>query len=434
MHLSFRLGLAVAGLAISVLVASQVFADFSLSDWRHVKPIVLPTDLGQKSLIELSPDPEVFANSASGLVDLRIIAGDGSEVPYKLDVSKGERERASFPTTIREQGYVPGEYNTFVADLGREGIVHNQIEIHTPATNFRRTATVDASTDGETWARIAEQPVYDFTVKERAFTTSDTTLRYSETTARYLRVRIVDDGGGSLEITGARVLFVRETTAREVPWAASVVSSTRDTEKRTSVVDVDLGVEGLPSHRLAVRVPDVNFYREVRLEISSNREEWSRATQAAIFSYDTPKFVGNGLVLNYPETTTRYLRLTIFDEDNSPLDLQGVDVRGLRRIVFFLATPGQSYELYYGNLEARRPVYDIERLLPYLATEDLPQASLGPHDDNPQFVEAAPPSRPVSERLPWLLPVVVAVAAVAVGLILFGVLRNARKVLPPPAE
>jgi hypothetical protein len=68
--------------------------------------------------------------------------------------------------------------------------------------------------------------------------------------------------------------------------------------------------------------------------------------------------------------------------------------------------------------------------LPYLETEDLPAGILGPQAENPDFSES---QAPLSERLPWLIPVVVALAAVAVGLLLFGVVKQARKVLTPPS-
>ena len=434
LRLSLRLAQAVAGLVVLIVMASQAFADFSQSDWRYVKPIFLPAALRNGDLVDLFPDAEVYANSSPGLIDLRIIAADGTEIPYKFEVSKSKPQRSSFPLALRDKGYVPGQYTTFIADLGRERVLHNEIEILTPSSNFRRTATVEASDDGATWARVAEQEVYDFTVKEIPLTTRDTHVKYTDSTARYLRVRVADEGEGPLEIVGATVFFVKETPAREVSWSASVLGATRDAESRTTVVDVDLGYDGLPSHRLEVRVPDVNFYREVNLETSSDREEWHTVTHAAIYAYDTPRFVGNSLTVTYPETTSRYLRLTIFDEDNPPLDVQGVKAWGLGRRLLFSAEPSRSYKLYYGNAEALRPSYDIERVFPYLTTEDLLRASLGPHAENPRFVVVEPLPPPVSERLPWLFPVAVAGAAVIVGLILFGVLRQARKVLPPPPE
>jgi hypothetical protein len=101
-----------------------------------------------------------------------------------------------------------------------------------------------------------------------------------------------------------------------------------------------------------------------------------------------------------------------------------------RRLVF-AADPQQSYRLYYGNAKAQRPSYDIERVFPYLVTEKLPEARLGPQVNSPHFEEAKPP---VSERYPWLFPTVIAVAAIIVALLLMRIFRQIRKVLPPPGE
>lgn len=414
------------------LASSNAAADFSQSNWRYVKDIILPSGLQPDGLVELAPDYEVFAGAAQGLADLRIIAYENEETPYKLEISKAERERTSLPVSLRDKGYVPGSYNLFTADLGQAGILHNEIEFQTPSSNFRRTAIVETSNDGTTWMKIVEQIVYDFTVKERSFTTRDTRVRYPESTARYLRVKIIDDGEGPLEITGATVFFVKETPAREIPWPASILGISRDADQRTTNVEVDLGTPGLPSYRLAISVSDVNFYREVTLEASNDREQWRTVVgRADIYAFDTPKFVGKSLVITYPETASRYLRLVIHDEDSPPLTVQGVNVWGLQRRLVFAANPQQTYKLYYGNSTAQQPSYDIERIFPYLATEKLPEAKLSPQTTNPSFVEEKPP---VSERFPWLFPAVVAVAAAVVALLLIGIFRQARKVLPPPKQ
>ena len=412
-----------------------VLADFSLRDWQYAKPISLPDVLGQDSLVEITPDREVFAGSVPGLADLRIIADTGTEVPYKLEVSPATTQRTSFQVNISDKGYVPGQYTSFIADLGRSGILHNEIEFQTSSTNFRRTAIAETSNDRVTWARVTEQTVYDFTVRERNFTTRNTRVRYPESTVRYLRVRIADDGSGNIEISGATVFFVKETAAREGIWPATIVDVSRDTSQRTSLVLIDLGSPGLPTHRLAIKVNDVNFHRGVTLQASADRETWMTIlSRSEIYAYDTPKFVGSSSVISYPETTLRYLRLIIHDEDNPPLNIQGVTVWGLQPRLVFSVKPGQSYQLYYGNREARRPSYDIERIFPYLVTDDLPESRLGPQALNKGFVEKKPPLPPLSERLPWLLPTVIGVAVVLVALLLLGIVRQARKVLPPPPQ
>ena len=414
-----------------LLVSYSVAADFSLHDWRYAKSVTLPPELKADGLVELLPDPEVFAGSALGLVDLRIIDGEGTEVPYKFEVRRSERHQTPFSVALLDKGYVPGLHTIFTADLGRPGVLHNEMAFETRSGNFRRTAIVETSSDGATWAKVAEQQIYAFTVRERGVTARDTHVRYPDSTARYLRMTIADEGEGPLEITGATIFFVKETPAREVHWPSAIVATSQDVDRRATLVEVDLGTPGLPTHRLTVEVPDVNFYRDVTLEASADRKEWRDRSRGFIYAYDTPKFVENSLTVTYPETTSRYLRLLIHNEDSPPLDIQGVDVWGLQRSLVFTADPKQSYTLYYGSLEARRPSYDIEKVFPFLITEELPQAQLGPQALNTQFVEKRPP---FSERFPWLLPTVVGVAAIFVALLLLGVIRQARKVLPPPSE
>ena len=428
----FGIKVSIITLVLLALASSSVAADFSQRDWRYVKDIILPSGLQPEGLVELVPDRGVFAGAAGGLADLRIISDENLEVPYKLEISKAERQVTSFPVSLLDKGHVPGSYNMFTADLGREGILHTEIEIEIVSSNFRRTATVESSNDGATWVRIAAQTIYDFTVEERSFTTRDTRVRYPESTARYVRVKIADEGEGPLDIAGATIFLVKETPAREIPWTSSILNVSHDAGQRTTNVEVDLGTPGLPSHRLTISVPDVNFYREVTLETSRDRENWSTIMQRAeIYAFNTTKFAGKNLAITYPETTSRYLRLVIHDEDSPPLTVQEVNVWGLWRRLVFVADPQQSYKLYYGAAEAQRPTYDIERLFPYLVTEELPEAKLGPQTTNSYFVEEKPP---FSERFPWLLPTVVAVAAVLVALLLFRIFRQARKILPPPEE
>ena len=82
-----------------------------------------------------------------------------------------------------------------------------------------------------------------------------------------------------------------------------------------------------------------------------------------------------------------------------------------------------------------RPSYDLERVFPYLVTEGLPIATLGPHTQNPAFAVPPlppPPPKPFTERYPWLLPAMVAIAALLIGVFLASIVRQLKGTLPPP--
>ena len=430
--INFQVALLAA--LLSLLALSSAAADFSLKDWEFVKSISIPPAVDEQGLVEVLPDPEVFNEAAPGLVDLRIVQGNDLEVPYQLVVEKSRRERRSIQVSIRDLGFVPRQYSSFVADLGQEGLLHNEIEVFTNSQNFQRDVIVEGSNDAQTWAVLQEgTKIFDFTRKERDFTVRDTRVHYPESTVRFLRVRIINDGEEPLDITGASVFSVAETLAKEVSFPASIIERTEDSINRTTLIVVDLGSNGLPTNRLEIQTPQVNFYRDVALEGTGDAPRWSLIQRSGVlYSYDTPKFVGDKLSLNYPEATFRYLRLTINNEDNLPLLIEGVEVFGVPRKLLFQSQPDASFHLYYGNPNARAPSYELERILPFLETENLPVGRIGPQTENLSF-KVEKKLLPFSERYAWLITVAVGVAAVLLAILLFGVVRKAKTELPPPS-
>ena len=302
---------------VSTAVPAIALAEFALADWQYAKEVQTPP-VTQETLVELHPDAQLYDGSSPGLTDLRIIAEDAREAPHKLEVHRGSTEQRDVPVTIRDQGYVQGQYNTFTAALTlEEGVLHNRVSIQTDSINFQRTVVVETSNEEEVWAEVVEGVVHDFRLKDTEATSRNTTVRYPDSTARFIRVRILDDRDGPLTVTGARVSSTQAEPRREVAWPAAITDVSRDEDQQTTRVDVDLNVQGIPADRIAVTVDEVNFNREVSLQASANGETWYTVhSQASIFAYETPRFTGEQLSFTYPETTERYLRIVIHDADN----------------------------------------------------------------------------------------------------------------------
>lgn len=403
-------------------------ADFVLEDWRFEKQINLPAISGLE-FVEMSFDNDVYANAASGLRDIRIIDGNGREIPYKLVLEKGGVERSSFSVRIFDKSFIPGQYTSFIADLGREGVLHNQIEIRTPSINFRRQVQVEGSRDAQSWATVqAKAIIYDYTDREAGLKTQNTLVRYPEGTWRYLKITIYDQGEDPLNILGATVFYEKFEAARQIGYPADIVERFLDEEHKASRYVVDLGSAGLPTNSISLAIAETNFQREVALEGSNNKTDWNiSVTRDVIFSFDTAKFTGSNLTIKYPESTWRYLRLTIFNKDNPPLELNRVSVSGIVRKLVFQADPSQTYKLYYGNAAAAYPQYDIERYFAYLELGALPIASLAAQAVNPSFVEKLPPPPPLTERFPWLLPSVLGLIGFFLGFMVFRLFRQVKE-------
>ena len=408
-----------------------VYADFSIGDWRYSKPVTFSPLTEDEQLVEVTLDREIFEGAAPGQVDLRLVEEGGREVAYELVVERGGTREESLQGNVRDLGHVPGQYSSFVVDLGREGQLHNRIKILTDSDNFKRAVAVEGSSNVQSWAVLREGvEIFDFTVRERGFNARNTEVDYPDSTARYLRVQVINNDETPLRISGASISSVDERPAEVVAYDAEIKGITESVENNVTVVEVDLGSANLPTNRLTLQTSSVNFHREVSVEGSGDGLTWSPISGGSeIYAYDTAKFTGSRLDLPYSEATFRYLRATIHNEDNPPLSIEGIEAEGLARRVLFLAQPGETYSLYYGNPNAGPVSYDLAKLLPYLDSEAMLAGTLGAQVENPRF---AVPQQPFSERFPWLIPVGVAAAAAVLALLLFGFLKQMRKSLPPP--
>ena len=366
---------ALQGLVAAALATLSVSADFSIQEWRFFKPVPVSDVLSETSLVEVVPDTEVFTHAAPALSDLRVVEEDSQrEVPYKLLVERGEQRRASVSVTMRDLGHVPMQHTSFLLDLNQQGTLHNELEIITSSHNFQRDIVVEGSEDAENWRVLDEGgQIFDFTIAERGFTTRDTRVKYPSSTARYLRVRIIDRALPPLDVQGAVVFFAQQIQPRRTEYPINISVRVEDAAERSTQLVLDLGSRGFPTNRISLTTSQENFYRRVKWEGSHDNRLWTLLRRSEnLYVFNTPKFVGSQLSISYPESRYRYFRLTIFNEDDSPLPVTDALASGFLRKLIFSGDPGGSYRLYYGNPDAEPPSYELEHVFPYLVTENLP--------------------------------------------------------------
>ena len=121
--------------------------------------------------------------------------------------------------------------------------------------------------------------------------------------------------------------------------------------------------------------------------------------------------------------------MTIIDDRNAPLSLVAVRAQSATRQVVFEASrlSGGPVKLYYGNPKARAPHYDFAASLPRVLSEAPGRLFLGPRMRNPAF---EPEPKPFTERSPWLIYLVLALASLA----LFAILMNLARSMGKPVE
>lgn len=412
------------------LFAVSTRADFTVERWRFKKSIAPPASAPRPTSGEVVFDIDILSGGRSDLRDIRIIRSDGVESPYVFATEAPASGRESHAVLIRDLGSVSGKYTSFIADLGRDGIIHNAVTIRTDSHNFRRQATVEGSHDAASWLTLGAKSIYDYAVE---FAARDTAIPYTDATFRYLRVTIADNGEVPLKSLGAVVSRETAVAAREVAYEGAIVNRTDNADKRTNSVLFDMGTVGAPTNRLELQTTSANFNRVVALEGSSDKNAWEVVSyRDVLFSYDTPAFRGAKLVLSYPERAFRFFRLTIFNKDDAPIVLTKGTFFGYVRKAIFAHDPAYTYAVYYGNPDARRPEYDLANYLDYFDKDSRAALSLGAQADNPSYKKIEPPPVPFVEAHPWILFSALAFMVLVIGFLIFNLFRRTQRINQSP--
>lgn len=374
--------------------------------------------------------PDVFDGARVDLGDLRLVDGRGRSVPYALrirhDNFRDERVAASqFNESTAADGAVEYWY-----DLGESPPEHNQVEVDSSGLTFRRAAVVEGSDDQKTWRTLARQNLLRFPAPDELQKRLDSRLlSYSPSRYRYLRLRVERDPVEDREPFEVSSVHVIRHVAVPGEYVSQVLEigprePTRADGAPASAWILSFPKAQQPCSKLLVRWNDVEFARDYRIETAGPVDASEPFAWAATGSWSRREGEERR-VFEAPmaDVVASRLRLTVIDHSNPPLTPASVQaVAPVRQIVFAKrADLVGPLTLYFGNPRAEPPQYDLERNLPARLAPEPTRLSLGQRVENPQY-EPEPPA--LSERLPWLIYLVLGGAGLAVAAILVDVARR----------
>lgn len=403
-HGKIFLMVAWCGIMGAISGAHNAYAQAFRNNAWEFRSVVIGNGIDKAAYATLRIPADFFAHLKPDISDLRLVR-DGSTVPYVATVEAEENSSARISARISNLSSLPGETTSFIADLGREGIMHNGITLETASENFRRSVIIEGSDDHASWRALNDHgQIFDYTVRDelRPVAVRDTLIAYPDATFRYLRVTIRDQGERPLAVRGVALVRNTITRARETVYKPSF-EITQNSKDRLTEITLDLGAAGMPHRSGNLEISDSNFNRGLEISESNDKQTWRFLGHGYIFVINTPKFSGRSLNFSYTESHARYLHVAIINHDDAPLAVSGVTLAGLVRSILFFYDPAGRYELYLGNPRADRPVYDIEKISRYLDKSGLPVLTAGPVEKNPSYVPLLPP---MTERAPYLLPTV----------------------------
>lgn len=408
----------VLALACAVVL---VLAEAATSAWPFfVEVAPNPTRPG---IYETIVPLEVLDKAREDLADLRLVDAGGREIPYGVRIRREVDNEEEVAGRLFNQANTGTNASEVSVDLGNDPGEHNEVEIETEGMNFRRLVDIEGSDTSSGWKTLAGDVIYSFA--SQTSTVKSNRVSYPISRYRYLRVRVFADKPVDNQppvISGVKVSKAIREKGENTSWDVSVspYQLLRRDSAPASSWTIDLGAR-VPCDRLLVMIQDESFSRPFEVEVTDDPQN-----VRLVASGELRRRLGEKqqpLTITFEkEEYARKLRLLVTDYNNPTLTISSMKASApVRQLFFDLKEPAaQPLRLFFGNVKAGAPHYDFEaELSTRLATSPV-RATLGALVNNPDF---RPERLPFTERLPWLIYLVLTVSSLALALILFSLAR-----------
>jgi len=392
-------------------------ADFEPARWRYLRALAV----GQpEQVCVLTLDRAIYAGSQTDLADLRVVR-NGREIPYVTETLAGSVQQSESGPEILDRTVVPGAGLQLTMDLGRSAR-HNRLRISTGQTNFRTRVRIETSNDGREWA-IARNDGYVFDFSQAGRSIAVLAVEYPLSTRRYLRATFF----GWMRTDSVTDAWLLHYVERRAVWQTiAEVPPERTEDHQASLLVLDLKAAGLPQERLRLETGGPPFHRACEIESSPDRKNWRSVAQGVLYRFPEDE----SSTIQFPRQHDRYLRLRIFNGDDQPVPVGRVVVEAVERRLKFLPEAAGDYALYYGNPQAKPPVYDLGTILARRAPAPEILVAAGAEQPNPRYQPSPLPLKPWSERHPQVLYGTLAVAILAMGWVTIKFLMSLRQTEP----
>jgi hypothetical protein len=418
----------------TILLTFVKAADGSLSTWQFFAEL---NHAGASPGIYTVTVPlQVLDKSQADLADIRLIDSSQHEVPYALRIRRDIDQLREVTATAFNQSS-KGTTTEISLDLGENPVVHNEVKVDTSGSNFRRRVEVEGSDNGKDWKLLKTGDLV-FRFQSQNSTVESDRVSYPVSRYRFLHVRVfADDLTDKIapSITQLQVSMSAREKGELTSWTASISGPQlfRNQGAPASSWTIDLGY-AVPCSHLMLNIDQPSFSRPFQLDaIDDPQNPRLLASGELIRRLDEPKKPLT-IVLD-SEDRVRKLRLLVTDYNNETLRIESIDAAApARQLMFELTNPAnQPLRAYFGNPQATAPHYDFEKDVStkLSASANVLQAQLEGVEANPDY---KPEPLPLTERVPWLIYLVLSASSVALALVLISLARKSLRSAPAQSE
>ncbi len=323
------------------------------------------------------PD-EIFKNVEPSLNDIRIFGitkkQDTIEAPYILYRQKKEViDQWVLFKMINQVKNARGYFYTFEVKQPNDV---NHIKLDFGQKNFNWRVNLEGSNDQNEWFSIVED--YRLVaIKNNLTDYKFTDISFPATRFKFYRLQIRDSK--TKPILKSSFLQLKKITEGIFnDFRVKNLTSIENKKNKTTIIELNLE-QPVPVSFLEINVQnDYDYYRNIRVQYLSDslktEKGWKynyRNLTSSILNSIEPN------VINFNNTIAHRLKLIIENQDNQPLTINQVLVKGYKHHLIARFSEPANYFLAFGNPKAKKPNYDIDNF-----TNNIPslldEVKLGP--------------------------------------------------------
>jgi hypothetical protein len=307
------------------------------------------------------PD-DLYGKTTQNLADIRIVGiineKDTIETPYIIHSTNEKiREKEigfNIKNTVRtETGY----YFTFEL---KERTLINQIDLDIEQQNFDWKLVLEGSDNENEWFTIAEN-YRILSIKNSLTNFRFTTLSFPESSYRFFRIYV--QGKEKPIVNGVKITRQQKNEGFLKEYAVKQIKTTDNQQTKQTEINVELPL-AVPVNYIKINISQkYDYYRPVTISYvadSFKTEKGWHYTYTTL-AYGTLQSSGDNVFDIRNGVTARKLKIFIYNQDNQPLTISSVDVKGYMNSLIARFTSEGTYFLLYGNAAATAPEYDLSR-------------------------------------------------------------------------
>jgi len=395
---------------------------------RYQRAVPLPNGSGQTCTVI---EPQIFPHAAPSLKDLRLYQGN-HEIPYAITLSEPSQSDSD-TAQIRNLGL---RGRNIVFDLEMPNRPYTDVVLDLAGHDFIGTATVSGTRDPSysNQTSLGDFTLFDLSTQHLS---RSTTLHLQETNLPYLHVELAVSsapGAGTFVATPQTLQqMVRGVTvppSREAQSLYTTAASTTITQRNhLSIATYNLA-ERIPIERVSIDISPTykaNFSRDVHItdhplnspDATAAASETLAGTILRVHLTQSGREIRQQQ-LSVPATlgsnmqSAATVEVAIDNGDDTPLPIAAIRLEMRQRELCFEAPTSQSMTLFYGDPALTAPRYDYARL--FSPSGGVHIAQLSQEQLNPAYRER-PDERPLTERRPHLLWVVLLIVICILGVV-----------------